>query len=124
MSLSPLDPWIIDEIKRREEKKRREEERQPGLEIPRDREEIPPPDEGYHEPGQGIVREKPAEPSDRGVVEIEMPQNEPEEETEPFGTVVVNPELDYGKIEINPDTEGKIIEKGDNDKDASRNDRR
>ncbi len=82
--MSPLDPWIIEEIKRREEQERRKQEKQPELEIPQDPGEEMPQDDGYHEPGQGIVRKKPDEPpSDRGVIEIEMPQNEPEGETEP-----------------------------------------
>jgi hypothetical protein len=55
-----LDPWIIEEIRRREERKRRIEQRQPVLELP-----LPDCDRDDHE-----VREDKEEP--RGVVVIEF----------------------------------------------------
>jgi hypothetical protein len=56
-----LDPWIIEEIRRREdaERRQREERERPALEIPKDtpvhspeRERRPPPDD---EGGRGVV---------------------------------------------------------------------
>lgn len=47
-----LDPWIIEEIKRREREERQKREERPRVEIPAD--EIPdqeePKDRGYSEP--------------------------------------------------------------------------
>jgi hypothetical protein len=46
-----LDPWIIEEIRRREqdERRRREEMERPGLEIPRHTPPRPPEHEGQSE---------------------------------------------------------------------------
>jgi hypothetical protein len=57
-----LDPWIIEEIRRREERERREE--QPVLEIPLERPEI--------EEDQSEVREHEEEEVERGVVIVDF----------------------------------------------------
>ena len=53
-----LDPWIIEEIRRREEERQREEERgrlELPLESPRYREGEPQPVSKDDEPGRGVV---------------------------------------------------------------------
>lgn len=54
-----LDPWIIEEIRRREEERRRDEER--------GRVELPLESPHYHEGGEGRSEE-----SERGVVVIDI----------------------------------------------------
>jgi len=58
-----LDPWIIEEIRRREEEERRDE--QPALEVPRDIPAYPPEHEGREE------RERKKD-EDRGVVIVDF----------------------------------------------------
>jgi hypothetical protein len=58
-----LDPWIIEEIRRREEEERRDE--QPVLELPRDIPAYPPEHEGREE------RERKKD-EDRGVVIVDF----------------------------------------------------
>jgi hypothetical protein len=58
-----LDPWIIEEIRRREEEERRDE--QPALEVPRDIPAYPPENEGCEE------RERKKD-EDRGVVIVDF----------------------------------------------------
>jgi hypothetical protein len=50
-----LDPWIIEEIRRREEEERRERER-PLLEIPLDMPPYPPPSNTGKQPDDGTER--------------------------------------------------------------------
>ena len=56
-----LDPWIIEEIRRREEERRRDREA--------NRVELPLESPKYHDRGNPVP---PAEDSDRGVVIIDM----------------------------------------------------
>jgi hypothetical protein len=58
-----LDPWIIEEIRRREEEERRDE--RPALEVPRDIPAYPPEHEGREE----HERKK---DEDRGVVIVDF----------------------------------------------------
>jgi hypothetical protein len=58
-----LDPWIIEEIRRREEEERRED--RPVLEVPRDLPDFPPEHEGREE------RERKND-EDRGVVIVDF----------------------------------------------------
>ena len=58
-----LDPWIIEEIRRREEEERRDD--RPVLEVPHDIPEFPPEHEGREE-----RERKPDE--DRGVVIVDF----------------------------------------------------
>ena len=55
-----LDPWIIEEIRRREEDRRRDRE---------GRVELPVEDTQYQDRGQPLP---PAEDADRGVIVIDM----------------------------------------------------
>ncbi len=58
-----LDPWIIEEIRRREEEERRDD--RPVLEVPREIPEFPPEHEGREE------RERKKD-DDRGVVIVDF----------------------------------------------------
>ena len=76
----PLDPWIIEEIKKREEEKRRREEQQPTVpaDDPREMPELPTD----RQPGPGYEMPNPADPkrdqaekkeeSGRGVFQIDI----------------------------------------------------
>jgi len=79
--MAPLDPWIIEEIKKREEEERRKQERriELPLEEPRERPETPSPDPkpGYEMPTPGDPKreERPSEKkedSGRGVTTIDI----------------------------------------------------
>ena len=59
-----LEPWIIEQIRRREEEERRRSER-PQLEIPRDERWKHPPDEERN-------KDEEEETGERGVVIIPM----------------------------------------------------
>lgn len=58
-----LDPWIIEEIRKREEEKRRERSERPRLEVPRDIPVRPPEHEG---------RKEEEDEGPRGVIIIEF----------------------------------------------------
>lgn len=79
--MAPLDPWIIEEIKKREEEKRRRGEIQPELPVERphdapERRDDRAPDPGYEMPNPNEPKrdERPAkkEESDRGVTTIDI----------------------------------------------------
>ncbi len=67
-----LDPWIIEEIRRREREERQHRDERPVLEIPLDRPTFPDrpsfPSDTPREPGEGGGQKNP----DRGVVIIDF----------------------------------------------------
>lgn len=88
--MPPLDPWIIEEIKKRErEKQERERREQPTVpaddprEVP-DRPDERAPDPGYEMPSPGDPKrdERPSEKdrSDRGVTIIDIGGNDEEDD--------------------------------------------
>ncbi len=52
-----LDPWIIEEIRRREEEERRNREQRPAIEIPYEAPRYPSETDGSKQPGEerGVV---------------------------------------------------------------------
>ncbi len=67
-AITPPDPWVIDDIKRREEEARQREEQRSRLEI-----NIETP--SRHEMGDTPKKDTPPKPSDRGVAEIDFSIN-------------------------------------------------
>ncbi|HEY3352213.1 MAG TPA: hypothetical protein VGQ83_03125 [Polyangia bacterium] len=69
-----LDPWIIEEIRRREDEERRDD--RPVLEVPRDIPEYPPEHEGRdehdHEHEHDHDHERKKDEDRRGVVIVDF----------------------------------------------------
>lgn len=63
-----LDPWIIEEIRRREQEERRHREDQPVLEVPRDH---PPSDPGESDGHHRERRDRGGGGGDRGVTIVD-----------------------------------------------------
>jgi|CXWL01.1.fsa_nt_gi hypothetical protein len=86
----PLDPWIIEEIIRREkEDKRRREQEQPRIDAP------PPsrPDEGP----DGVER-KPEEEKDRGVTIIDISGGDDDKKDSRSGNATERERSGYGEV--------------------------
>ena len=66
-----LDPWIIEEIRRRDEERRRKEEGVP-LELPLDRPPDKPPQTEEGDTGRGVTIIEPNDDEDDGVTRIDI----------------------------------------------------